>query len=119
MARIGSLPCSAPKVPTSGLRSNASASVCELWALTMVAPILTKSPTCAVARPPIILVALVETLGWRSGVVPRIASLARENNSVASYLSAAKSIWMPLKRGLEKVSGVRAVRMRSPMVIAR
>ena len=45
-------------------------------------------------------------------------ALGRETRRVASYLSVAMSSWMPAKDGLEKVIGVRVVRMRSPMVMA-
>ena len=53
-----------------------------------------------------------------SWVEPRIGSLMREARIVAWYLSAAKSTCTPLKSGLEKVIGVRVVRIRSPTVIA-
>ena len=118
MPETGELPWLAARVPTKGLRSKASAKVRELRALTRVAPTLTKSPIWAVARLAIKLVALVNSLGSRAGVVPTMGRLARENNTVASYLSAAKSSCTPLKLGLEKVSGVRVVRIRSPTVRA-
>ena len=89
----------------------------ELRALTKLAPTATKSPICTTARPAIRLVALVMPVG-AVGVLPMTGRLTREKSRVPSYLSAAKSICTPLKAGLEKVSGVRVVRMRSPTVIA-
>ena len=51
-------------------------------------------------------------------VTPTAGSLIREASTVAAYLSAAKSIWTPLKFGLEKVIGVRVVRIALPTVMA-
>ena len=47
-----------------------------------------------------------------------LGALMRDISTVAWYLSEAKSAWMPLKAGLEKVSGVSVVRMLLPMVTA-
>ena len=44
-------------------------------------------------------------------------ALGRAARIVASYLSEAKSHWIPLSAGLEKVRGVRVERMASPMAI--
>ena len=107
--RTGTAPWLAASVPLSGFRSKASSKVVELWALTIVAPTSTKSPTWATTRPPIRLVPLVTVAGAFLAVVLAIGKLIRENSIVPRYLSAAKSIWMPLKLGLEKVSGVNAV----------
>ena len=77
--------------------------------MTIVAPTSTKSPTWATTRPPIRLVPLVTVAGAFLAVVLAIGKLIRENSIEPRYLSEAKSICMPLKLGLEKVSGVNAV----------
>ena len=42
--------------------------------------------------------------------------LTREDRKVRAYLSVIISHWIPSKRGLEKVNGVRVVRMPSPTI---
>ena len=86
--------------------------------MTRVAPTCTKSPTSATTRPPIRLVALVTVMGSLEDVVLATGELIRENRRVPRYLSVARSICMPLKIGLEKVSGVNAVRIWFPAVMA-
>ena len=107
-----------PAVRLPAIRSplNTSKPVLALRASTKVPPRVMKSPTCTVARPPMRLVEL-ETLAG-CGVTPVAGSLMREAMMVAWYLSAAKSICSPLKRGLENVMGVRVVRISLPTVIA-
>ena len=74
-----------------------------------------KSPTWATTLPPKRLVLLVRD----SAANPEeLGALTRDISTVASYLSEAKSHWTPLNSGLEKVIGVRVVRIWLPRVIA-
>ena len=109
MALIGTLACPSPSVPLVGLLSKEPNVVRVLWALTQVAPTVTKSPTWARARPPIILVALVRVSALETDDLTGLLIL--ERRSVPAYLSAAKSSWIPLNAGLEKVMGVSVVRI--------
>ena len=68
---------------------------------------MTKSPTWTVVLPPTKLVILVLLSGSRRP--PTWGLLRRENSMVAAYLSEARSSWMPLNRGFEKVMGVSVV----------
>ena len=117
---VSTLPvfCGVVKTPLSEL-SPMSRVLRALWALTHVAPTLAKSPTWATPRPPSRRVEF-STRAAASDWVPAglAGELMREPRNVNAYLSERKSHWMPLKVGLEKVSGVRVVRMASPTVSA-
>ena len=86
---IGTLACPSPSVPLVGLLSKEPSVVRVLWALTQVAPTVTKSPTWARARPPIILVALVRVSALEMDDLTGLLIL--ERRSVPAYLSAARS----------------------------
>ena len=69
--------CVTVRAPAMGLPSNPSTRVFDWWVLTKCSPRVEKSPTWAVARPPIRVVRLVTRLSMPS-VEPPPGALRRE-----------------------------------------